>query len=834
MTEQLLVTKTETVQNDNDEPEIHLFGRTVDKDRKHLIIKGLEPYFYVPTPGVQGEETGFVGTNGIISIDHDVDFQPFDMGDVPESVSKVTLGSDRDRSDAKRLFDRTWEGDVKLRNRFRIDTETKAWIEVAEGRDTFSPDEITPIESPVDTDPEPRIVTLDIEVDDRGGFPEPGEKRVTSIVAHDNYEGAFIGFMDGDGRDISQMFPDGKPEEVDTLHIEPDERRMLIEFACWFSERDPDMLTAWNVDFDAEYLIARMENVGANPDRLSPLNDAEINFRDNAKIRGVSVYDLLQMYKKNMWGELRSYSLDYVAGEELDAQKIIHDRGFFEMFEEDPPQLINYNAKDTRLAVGINEAAGVIEFRDNLRKQVGVDFEDTVNNYQFVEMMCRRKLHERGEVGPTADPEDSEDYEGGYVVDAYTGVAQNVMGIDVESLYPWTMYMLNASPDTKISEKEAKANDIPYSKAPNGVCFRLDKDGLFRELVDDALALKEGFRTLRDNAEPGSVEEAVYAVKYQVSKTLTNSIYGVIGWEQFFLYDRDTAEAVTLAGQEVLKASADYVDDHTDAKVIYGDTDSNYISFPTEWDQQMCVDTALDICERLESEVYPPLSESMNVPAEDCEWRIDPEMFAPRFFQYGRKKKYAYRATWKEGMAPGDTMDEPEVAIKGSASKRSDASRLTRDTDKACIKAILDGRSDDCNQIIYEAATSLDPANPDWNRIGIPGGIGKEFAEYESKTAHVEAAENANALLETDFGKGSKPMRVYLRPTYIDELGEKVDRIAYESAEDLRPMEDRLEIDAGRMTDTLLVNPLGTTLDAVGVDVEAAVEGQHQTGLGAF
>jgi DNA polymerase I len=311
-------------------------------------------------------------------------------------------------------------------------------------------------------------------------------------------------------------------------------------------------------------------------------------------------------------------------------------------------------------------------------------------------------------------------------------------------------------------------------------------------------------------------------------------LYGTIGWTKFFLYDRDTAEAVTMAGQAVVKASGTFVDENTEADVIYGDTDSNYISFPTNWTPQRCIEECIEICERLEEDVYPPLAESMNVPREACEWRIEPEMLASRFLQWGKKKKYAYLAIWKEGMEPDETMDQPAKTIKGSAAKRSDSSRLTRDTEKDCITAILHGRRDERNDIVDNAATSLDAADPDWDRIGIPGGIGQAFSEYEKPTAHVEAAQNANTLLDTEFGKGSKPMRVYLQPAYFEELGKKTDRIAYESSEDLLPVVDRLTIDASRMTDTLLVNPIGEMLDSVGIDVDAAVSGQTQSGLGAF
>jgi DNA polymerase I len=77
-------------------------------------------------------------------------------------------------------------------------------------------------------------------------------------------------------------------------------------------------------------------------------------------------------------------------------------------------------------------------------------------------------------------------------------------------------------------------------------------------------------------------------------------------------------------------------------------------------------------------------------------------------------------------------------------------------------------------------------------------------------------------------------MRCYIQPTYFDALGDETDVIAYEDESDLQPIRDQLLVDAGRMTDTLLVNPLEDILSAVNVDIHAAISGQHQSGLGAF
>jgi DNA polymerase I len=150
------------------------------------------------------------------------------------------------------------------------------------------------------------------------------------------------------------------------------------------------------------------------------------------------------------------------------------------------------------------------------------------------------------------------------------------------------------------------------------------------------------------------------------------------------------------------------------------------------------------------------------------------------------------------------------------------------------VLIMSDCREDDVQGVSHEAVRKVDPENPDWDAIGIPGGIGRELDEHKTETAQVRAPKNGNALLGTDFGEGSKPMRCYLRPTYFDEVGGNIDVIGYEDEADLRPIRDRLVVDAGKMTDTLLINPMEETLEAVGIEVDAAVSGQNQTGLGAF
>jgi DNA polymerase I len=697
-------------------------------------------------------------------------------------------------------------------------------------------------------DLEPRVVTLDIEVDDRGDeFPELGEERILSIVAHDNYTDETRAFLDLDGKAIEDVLPEGEiPEAIDALDYRTDERQMLIAFRSWFEEMDPDLITGWNADdFDIPFIIKRMENIdGLNPNVLSPEGWSGISRGGEPRIKGRTVYDLLTVYKKNSFTNLRSYRLDDVAKEELDAEKIEFDGSYFDLYENNLYKFLDYNAHDVTLTVGINEEAGVIKFRDVLRREVGVDFEDSYDNKDFVDMMCRRKLRERQLAGPTRPPygqEPDSDLEGAYVFDAYTGVAKNVVGIDLASLYPYTMAMLNASPETKVDPDEF---DGPTAEASNGQHFRLDEDGLFKELVDDAISLKSDYKEKLLNAETPE-ERARWEEKYSSAKTITNSIYGVTGWVRFFLYDEAVAEAVTLTGQMVIKRTAEFVEsDEVGLDVIYGDTDSTYIKYPDDKDREYCLEGAQNLCDTLNETIYPDLAESIGIPPEDNLWEIEVEAYMERFFQAGRKKRYAYLATWKDGQV----IDDPKISVSGFSSKRSDSAQLTVETEEQVFDAILHGREGEVDDIIFDAAQEIQDDDPQWERIGIPGGMNNKIdpehagedgyyafsSEGYPQDAHPRAVWNSNKMLDVNITVSDKPMRVYIEQRAFEEVGRSIDVIAFLDGNDLQPIEDEISIDKPRMLETVIKRPLREVADAVGVDIDAAVKGQTQTGLGAF
>lgn len=801
---------------------INLYGRTADGSETVVEVFGFDDYFYVDSDELR-ERGGMLSTHDSVK-SVDVDGYESLRGN---KVGKVTLNSYYDKGDVADNFENTYESDVFITNRFRVDLGIHSGVVVADTQVHYS--ELEPCEFTTDD----RILTFDIETDDRGEFPEPGEKRIISIAAHDSYTDEYIGFIDTDGRPIAEVFPGGKPEGFDAVHYDTSERQMLARFSEWVSERGFDIITGWNVEeFDCPYLYARMEEVGVDPETMSREGYAKLTSKGNARLKGHSIHDMLLAYKMTTHGELRSHALEDVAQEELDEGKIQHDdESIWEMYQNDADKLMRYNLKDVRLVVDIEAEAGVLSFKKKLRNEVGVDLEGTTANNQYIEMMARRKLKELGLVGPDATfNKRDEKYEGGYVFDAYTGVTQNVVGVDLASLYPYTMFMFNASPETK-----ADASDDNVAVAPTGVAFDLENDGIFKQLIDDAIGLKSDYKQLRNQAEPGTEEHAEYAEQYSVSKTITNSVYGVTGWEYFFLYDEEVAEAVTTAGQAAIRATEKHINYNTSGEVIYGDTDSNYMELPSEWDRDRCIEEAQAICTELNNEVYPALAEEHGIPGEESLWDIEVEAYMKRFFQAGQKKFYAYLCTWLDG-----NECEPKVSIKGFGSQRSDSALLTKQLQEKILKLILNGADEsEIGELVHEAANEVSARSPDWERIGIPGGLSKELDSYAwtngtPQGAQPRAAFYCNEINDTDIGAGSKPKRVYLNervPPVEDWEHGAIDVMGFDEPTHVPEWAD---VDSQRMIETIVHKPMRGILDAIGMDVEAAAKGQTQSGFARF
>jgi hypothetical protein len=174
---------------------------------------------------------------------------------------------------------------------------------------------------------------------------------------------------------------------------------------------------------------------------------------------------------------------------------------------------------------------------------------------------------------------------------------------------------------------------------------------------------------------------------------------------------------------------------------------------------------------------------------------------------------------------------------------------MTKEVQERVLEQIVRGEDKQAIvETIHDAASSIDPDDPDWDYIGVPQGLGQKIDPNNadgdnyyswSKTGdHPQgeaprAAWFANHLLDVEFAKGDKPKRVKVRPGQTVR-GEQVDVIAYDNHRDL--IEVDLQIDPAETQRKCLENPMSNILEALDIAPEAAMMGktQQQAGLGSF
>ncbi len=842
------ITNTESVKDYNtNEQKIRLYGRTEDNRLDSATVYGLQPRFFAPTEKVHEKADELHSVQSVKNIEHD----PVKKGWKDEDLSRIDVESQWDARDiAEKYFDYDdrYGADVSLEQLFRIQTGVYTGIRV--------PDEechISEVEAIEMKEPESRISYIDIETDDRGNFDKDGETEILSIVAEDSFNGETVGFFQTGGRGVEECFPNGRPENLDRLEVRPTEKMMLEAFSDFIENTDPDILTGWNFeDFDARHFIQRFDKIGLDSGSLSREGFSKVTRSGTPIIKGRTVYDLQDAWLRTKFTEPDVKALGDVAQMEIGADKVEHtNMGYHQMWKEDPTLLLNYNAVDVTLCRDLNNELEVFSFWGTLRDVVGVDWNDTRSNSDYIEMMARRKLHDWEKVGPTTNyGRPDYDFEGSYVFDPSIGVLLNVMGIDLSSLYPNTMAMFNLGSESKVTldedsnfdSLEAKVeklrsiginvSEAPLEQTGDVAYFRLDKDAALPAITDEGISLKEAAKKELKKMEPGTEEFEAKEEEYGSKKTVTNSTYGVGGWEPFFLFDPQAAEAVTQLGQECIKETARYVREETECKIAYGDTDSNYIKFPDEYSHEKCVERTKEICRELNEEVYPEFATEFGIPEEDNRWEIEPEALAETFFQSGNKKRYAHKDVWEEGT----WMESPSYTITGYGSERSDSSELSEETQVKVIHAILDLKSDEeISRIVEDAADEIGGEDPSWERIKVPGGFGQPFDEYDSVTAHLRGYQFWSELTGVEMQNSAKPGRVYLNNPEVLVDGEEVDVITFEDFENADDeLESRLEVRTVKMLDLTIRSPLEPILGAIGVDVDAAISGQQQAGLSAF
>ncbi|WP_049925763.1 DNA-directed DNA polymerase [Halopiger goleimassiliensis] len=837
---------------DEERPIMHVFGRTPDGELEHVQVVGFRPYFYAPTDTLERPpEEQYDRLTG--SREHDRNGEPYESirG---EKLTKIFGQTPRDVGQVRDDFEH-YEADILFPNRFLIDKDIRSGIQVPERRAdddslVVPHDEV----EPADVDATPRVNTFDIEVDDRSGFPEDGEEPIVCLTSHDSYRDEYVMWLYeapiGEGEiptEIDQYEPIEGEIDHEVRAFE-EEEAMLEAFIDYIEETDPDVLCGWNFeDFDAPYFLDRLEELEGphhdydlNPDRLSRVDEVWRSNWGGPDVKGRVVFDLLYGYQRMVFSELDSYRLDAVGEEELGVGKERYAGDIGDLWEDDPTKLLEYNLRDVELCVELDRQQEIIAFWDEVRSFVGCKLEDAPTPGDAVDMYVLHQAHGEFALPSKGQQEGGEEYEGGAVFEPITGVKENVTVLDLKSLYPMCMVTINASPETKVDPDEY---DGETYEAPTGTHFRKEPDGVNRTMIEELLAEREEKKELRDQHEPGTPEYEQYDRQQGAVKVIMNSLYGVSGWEQFRLYDKEAASAITATGREVIEFTETAANE-LNYQVTYGDTDSVMLELGPDVSKDEALETSFEIEEHINGRYDDFAREDLN--AEAHRFQIEFEKLYRRFFQAGKKKRYAGHIVWKEGK------DVDDIDIVGFEYQRSDIAPITKEVQHQVIEMIVtEGDVEGAKQYVNEVIEDVRAGEVSLEELAIPGGIGKRLDNYDTDTAQVRGAKYANRFLGTNFQRGSKPKRLYLErvdPAFFRRMEAEEgfdpqtdplygafkrdpDVICFEY-EDQIP--EAFEVDYDKMLEKTLKGPISRILEALGVSWEEVKSGQEQKGLDSF
>ncbi len=851
--------KLRKLPNGDERPVVHALCRNPDEsteDNRYMVeIHQQEPYFYIQDTEthkldlsddrIKRTESGFESIRG-------------------ESLTRVYATTPRVVGQMRNDFDTHYEADVLFPDRFLIDNHIENGFTIPERYKNESenilqitPDEVTPTNTHVDI----RTHTVDIEVEDRNGFPEPEDamEPVICITAHDSYDDAYTVWYAQPEENVDvptsldeYEYVNSKPNRFDVRVFESEEA-MLVDYISYIKSTQPDLITGWNVDdFDAQYLLNRLEKLNdfskrdLDPERLSPLDEVWDGGWNGPNIKGLVLFDLLDAFKRTQFTELESYRLGDIGERELGIGKEHYEGKIGDLWENDPEQLIEYNLRDVEICVELDRKQEIINFWNSTRSYVGCRIQDAPTPGDAVDMYVLQKSNGRFVLPSKGQmAEDAEDFEGGQVFEPISGIEKMVSALDLKSLYPMCMTTVNASPETKV---DPETYDGETYVTPNGVHFRKDKDGIMREMIDELLEEREQKKALRNEHDNGTEEFNKFDREQGAIKVIMNSLYGVSGWDRFRLYDKDQASGVTATGREVIEFTETAANE-LGYEVTYGDTDSVLLSLDNELSIEEAIEISFEIEEKINEAYNDFAKDKLN--ASEHRFQIEFEKLYKRFLQAGKKKRYAGHILWKEGQ------DVDKYEITGFEYKRSDIAGITKETQYELIVRLLDGEStQNIREYISNIISDFQNGDIPLSDIAIPGGIGKELDNYENPQAHVRGALYANTLLGLNLGKGSKPKRVYLSRVHNDffkqveapesegglaldptttpiygEFKRDPDVISFEYA---YQVPDEFVVDYDKMIEKTLEGPLGRILQAVDIDWEAVKSGEKQTGISSF
>lgn len=399
------------------------------------------------------------------------------------------------------------------------------------------------------------------------------------------------------------------------------ESEVLENFRKFVVETDPDFVIGYNIDgFDWKYLFDRAERV-CKPGSPFPFMSRIILYPSavkektfSSKQQGSSVFRTLQLVGrvnadlytqiKNEYTNFKILKLSHVAKTLLDDkkenQKIDLSIEIMNLFFKsgDPKKLAEihkYCLQDTLVPLLIWRKLENLATKFSMSRVTNVFPNDLFQRGQSFKVWVQLATYARQEgyvLNKLPEFKNIDSVEGATVLDPIPGFYLNVSALDFASLYPSIMRKHNLSFDSIIFDhatlKQLDKKGVKYKIFKTGIgevavqqTFESLLSKLLRKLGEErSLAKKE----MKDAIARGDTDSAKINNGRQLAlKISANSIYGFTGAPVSQYYCPLITATVTSIGRGMIADTKNFVEKNyseAGATVIYGDTDSVFVTFP--------------------------------------------------------------------------------------------------------------------------------------------------------------------------------------------------------------------------------------------------------------
>ncbi|HDM8142762.1 TPA: DNA polymerase II [Vibrio harveyi] len=629
-----------------------------------LLIQGERPVFFIEQ--AQIEQTKRFATSKQIAVDiRSLELKNFQLTPLAACYTQTTKDAFALQDELKQNDIVHFEGDVRLADRYLMERFIKGSMEFTGNQQSLNG--FQRIQNAKcrtgEYQPKLHVVSLDLECSEKGilysiGLDSPVDSRVIMI---------------------------GEPEQAETpIQWVKDEKALLDALIAWFKQFDPDVIVGWNViDFDFRLLHKRAE--WHNMKLILGRADQPSFFRSSAQsqqgfisIPGRVVLDGIDTLKTATY-HFRSWSLESVSQELLGEGKEIHnvhDRmdEINRMYRSDKPSLAKYNLQDCVLVNKIFDHTHLLDFAIERSRLTGVELDRVGGSVAAFTNLYLPQIHRAGYVAPNLHPENWIASPGGYVMDSIPNLYDSVLVLDFKSLYPSIIRSFLIDPMGLVEGLQLEIGKAEDEAVPG---FR---GGQFHRSKHFLPEMIEKLWAARDVAKNNNEKAFSQAIKI-----IMNSFYGVLGSSGCRFFDTRLASSITMRGHEIMKQTKVLIE-AKGYQVIYGDTDSTFVSLNGPYSQADADKIGIELVEYINQWWGDHLRDEYNLNSIlELEYETHYRKFLMptiRGAETGSKKRYA--GLIGEG-------EKERIIFKGLESARTDWTPLAQRFQNTLYQMIFHG-----------------------------------------------------------------------------------------------------------------------------------------------